>query len=239
MKSSPVRKIIRYLFLPFLGLALIGCGEKEVKKVAPATVAYHIGMGRAFYDRGEYARAVEMYQKAIVLDDRNPEAYLQLGIIYDDNLKDKKLAIGYYREFLSLAPDSEKAERVKAWITQCRKVLRGEAEAGAEEAPLPSPPSPPASLPSSSPGKKETAIPSPVPGKRTAPPPAESMPPSRTYTVREGDTLARIAQEVYGDRSAWGRIFEANREILSSPHALKPGQVLKIPASRSRAVIQM
>jgi nucleoid-associated protein YgaU len=54
--------------------------------------------------------------------------------------------------------------------------------------------------------------------------PAES-----TYTVRPGDTLSKIAKEKLGDANAYNEIFEANRDQLSDPNKIKPGQVLKIP----------
>jgi nucleoid-associated protein YgaU len=52
---------------------------------------------------------------------------------------------------------------------------------------------------------------------------------SRTYTVKSGDTLSRIAKEFYGDAQSYHRIFEANRDQLSDPDKIQPGQVLKIP----------
>jgi tetratricopeptide (TPR) repeat protein len=51
----------------------------------------------------------------------------------------------------------------------------------------------------------------------------------RSYTVQAGDTLSRISSNVYGVSSRWTEIFEANRDQLPSPNALKPGQVLRIP----------
>ena len=50
-----------------------------------------------------------------------------------------------------------------------------------------------------------------------------------TYTVKAGDTLSKIAQQSLGDGNAYMRIFEANRDQLSDPDKIKPGQVLKIP----------
>lgn len=49
------------------------------------------------------------------------------------------------------------------------------------------------------------------------------------YTVVAGDTLSRIARKVYGDGARWQAIFEANRDVLPRPDALRPGQVLRIP----------
>ena len=52
---------------------------------------------------------------------------------------------------------------------------------------------------------------------------------SQTYTVKAGDTLSKIAKELLGDASAYPSIFEANRDQLSDPDQIKPGQKLKIP----------
>lgn len=52
----------------------------------------------------------------------------------------------------------------------------------------------------------------------------------QTYTVKAGDTLSKIAKEHLGNASAYMAIFEANRDQLSNPDLIKPGQVLKIPA---------
>ncbi len=51
----------------------------------------------------------------------------------------------------------------------------------------------------------------------------------RTYTVRPGDTLSKIAREMYGNESEYRKIFEANRNQLSDPDRIKPGQKLVIP----------
>jgi nucleoid-associated protein YgaU len=49
------------------------------------------------------------------------------------------------------------------------------------------------------------------------------------YTVVSGDTLSGIAQQWYGDAGQWPRIFEANRDQISDPNLIFPGQVLRIP----------
>lgn len=50
----------------------------------------------------------------------------------------------------------------------------------------------------------------------------------KTYTVKAGDTLSKIAKEHLGDANAYMKIFEANRDQLSDPDLIKPGQVLKL-----------
>jgi nucleoid-associated protein YgaU len=53
---------------------------------------------------------------------------------------------------------------------------------------------------------------------------------AKTYTVKPGDTLSKIAKEHLGDANAYMKIFNANKDQLSDPDKIKPGQVLKIPA---------
>ena len=49
-----------------------------------------------------------------------------------------------------------------------------------------------------------------------------------TYTVVSGDNLTKIGQK-YG--VSWQQIYEANRDILSDPDKIQPGQELKIPGA--------
>jgi nucleoid-associated protein YgaU len=51
----------------------------------------------------------------------------------------------------------------------------------------------------------------------------------RTYTVKSGDSLSKIAKEHYGNAGDYMKIFEANRDKLSDPNKIQPGQELVIP----------
>ena len=51
----------------------------------------------------------------------------------------------------------------------------------------------------------------------------------QTYTVQSGDTLWKIAEEMYGNGSNYMKIFEANSELLENPDHILPGQELLIP----------
>lgn len=55
-------------------------------------------------------------------------------------------------------------------------------------------------------------------------------PESRFYTVKSGDTLSKIAKDMYGNANEYDKIFEANRPMLSHPDKIYVGQVLRIPA---------
>lgn len=65
-------------------------------------------------------------------------------------------------------------------------------------------------------------------GSSTAP---SSAPSGQTYTVKKGDSLSKIAKQVYGDAQQWRKIHEANRDIIENPDLIHPGQVLKLPGA--------
>ena len=49
------------------------------------------------------------------------------------------------------------------------------------------------------------------------------------YTVERGDSLSKIAKQVYGDAMKYPVIFEANKPMLKDVNLIYPGQVLRIP----------
>jgi len=52
---------------------------------------------------------------------------------------------------------------------------------------------------------------------------------AKTYTVKAGDTLGAIAKEHLGNAGAYMKIFELNKDQLTDPNKIKPGQVLRLP----------
>ncbi len=58
---------------------------------------------------------------------------------------------------------------------------------------------------------------------------AAAAPAAKTYTVKAGDTLSAIAKEHLGSAGAYMKIFELNKDQLSDPDKIKPGQVLRLP----------
>lgn len=59
------------------------------------------------------------------------------------------------------------------------------------------------------------------------------------YTVKRGETLPQIAAlpEVYAEASLWPLIYKANRDQISNPAVLWPGQVLRIPRNSDKGDI--
>ena len=62
-----------------------------------------------------------------------------------------------------------------------------------------------------------------------AAPSAPVAPKGRSYVVQKGDTLGKVAQDVYGQASRWTDIRDANKAALKGGIALKVGQELVIP----------
>ena len=49
------------------------------------------------------------------------------------------------------------------------------------------------------------------------------------HTVESGESLSKIAKHYFKDANKYMSIFNANKDILSNPDLIKPGQELKIP----------
>lgn len=58
--------------------------------------------------------------------------------------------------------------------------------------------------------------------------------PQRFHVVRRGETLWGIAQQELGNAARWPEIFAVNRDVISNPNVIFPGQVVSLP----RAPIQ-
>lgn len=51
----------------------------------------------------------------------------------------------------------------------------------------------------------------------------------KVHVVKEGESLWKIAKLELGNGANWNKIYEANKDIMKSPEALKTGMKLKIP----------
>jgi hypothetical protein len=51
----------------------------------------------------------------------------------------------------------------------------------------------------------------------------------KIITVKPGDSLSEIADSIYGDHTKYDKIFNANKNKISSPDDLTVGQKIKVP----------
>jgi nucleoid-associated protein YgaU len=68
---------------------------------------------------------------------------------------------------------------------------------------------------------------------------AKEKPLPTSHTVKRGETLPQIASQpdVYNDYRLWPLLYRANRDQVSDPKHIWPGQVLRIPRNQSREQI--
>lgn len=53
---------------------------------------------------------------------------------------------------------------------------------------------------------------------------------TKTYTVKSGDSLWRIAQNLLGSGSRYTEIYNLNKDKIKNPNLIYPGQVFTIPS---------
>ena len=51
----------------------------------------------------------------------------------------------------------------------------------------------------------------------------------KSYTIKKGDCLWKIAKQFYGNGSEWQKIYNANKSQISNPNLIYPNQVFIIP----------
>jgi nucleoid-associated protein YgaU len=68
-----------------------------------------------------------------------------------------------------------------------------------------------------------------IPYETDAPAATPASQAAKTYTVKAGDTLSKIAKQHYGNANLYMKIFEANKGLLKDPDKIQVGQVLNIP----------
>ncbi|MDE7272400.1 MAG: LysM peptidoglycan-binding domain-containing protein [Lachnospiraceae bacterium] len=90
--------------------------------------------------------------------------------------------------------------------------------------------------PETTPATPETPTPDVSTPETTTPTPTtpafpEQPSASDTYIVQRGDNLSRIAEKVYGDRTQWRKIYDANKDIIGKNYTIFANQTLVIPVS--------
>ncbi|HBN07639.1 MAG TPA: hypothetical protein DD435_02980 [Cyanobacteria bacterium UBA8530] len=71
------------------------------------------------------------------------------------------------------------------------------------------------------------------PAPQTTPQPASQPAPSSasSYSVRQGDSLWKIATATLGNGARWKEIWELNKDQITDPNRVFPGMVLKMPGA--------
>ena len=94
-------------------------GQKELLR-------YHYNLA-LIYDRSHQCeQAVVEYKKALELAPDDADVHYNLGIVYDECIKDKEKAIFHYQKYLELCPYALDARMVADWIIWANEDLEWE-----------------------------------------------------------------------------------------------------------------
>jgi tetratricopeptide (TPR) repeat protein len=185
---------------------------------------------------GNYAEAINLYEAALDGHASSADVHYKLALLYDDKMNDPLNALHHFKRFLTLAPAGKRAQEVKGFmkrdeltlltnLTGDSMVPRSElvrlnnenlnlrkqiSEHWVEQ-------------------KAATAAEKAGHGKDKPNEKRKRTGKEQSYTVKPGDTLASISRKFYKSSARWGRILDANSDVLSKPADLKPGQTLVIP----------
>ena len=227
-------------------LLIAGCGQKNGAQLDTADEKdTRVRKGLEQAGKKNWDEAISQFETALTKKPELGRPDLELAMIYQQYEKNYARAIYHYERYLEKRPLTEKRALIQDWIKQAKislaaetgvsagdvsgelvrltrenNLLRRQLEAAGGAAPatvanvrtiLTQPP---------------VSRPAPAP---VAPKPAEPVQADRTYKVRPGDTLSRIAGSVYGDAGKWRKIYDANRDKMKTETDIKVGQTLTIP----------
>jgi len=77
---------------------------------------YHYNLAVAYTEAKLYDDAIDAYNKSLEFSPDNPEAYYNLGLLYQNFRGDPIMAAAYYRKYLELKPFAGDRDEVKALI---------------------------------------------------------------------------------------------------------------------------
>ncbi|RKX42634.1 MAG: hypothetical protein DRP64_09535 [Verrucomicrobia bacterium] len=234
---------MRFIYLPLCIalLALCGCGKDAQSTEAKEERNPLIKQGQTYMEIKDYDKAEAAFKQAIENNPRMARPYLDLATIYHQYQPDYVSSIFYYKRYLELRPDSEKAEFIQEQVQKVqialanviltqsgavqaikeRDQLRQEnAELKRQLAAKPKATTRPKTATQIIPEKSVTET---IPKSATS---TQATP--QSYTVVSGDNLTRIANKFYGTDD-YEAIYQANRDHMKSPGDLRVGQTLIIP----------
>jgi LysM repeat protein len=238
-------------------LFLTGCDQLGMSGNSKQMVERHLEKAKRAYEQRDFKGAIEEYEGILRIQPDYARAHFQIAMIYNSNLNDYLNAAYHFQKFLDLNPNASEADLARSYLESARlqfaaSVPNSSGQGSPELVRLRSentalyrqiedlkrdivrlrgkttepPPAHKSGTTPSAPSGAGTPPPAVTPVKKPA---TKTAPAARTYTVKKGDGIQSIAERMYGDRSRWRDIIDANPELKGDPKSLKPGQVLNLP----------
>lgn len=213
---------IRFILLVGLLMALTGCAPAELRWRHDAGLVYDrlrlAGVDQVF--PAEFRSLEETLNRGAALlheedDDEAAEAFYQLawskGLLLEQNVTLERQRRAEARQ--KAAAEQRELERKRAIQEEQRRLAEEKARIEAEAA-------------------AEAEARKKMEKMRLA----KERPLVPYHTVKRGETLPQIAAQadVYNDNTLWPLLYRANRDQISDPRHIWPGQVLRIPRNASR-----
>lgn len=76
----------------------------------------HYNLGTIFLNNKQYKEAIREYENVLELRPADPDTHYNLGVLYDDFLKDREKALYHYQKYLAISPRSPDAKKVESYI---------------------------------------------------------------------------------------------------------------------------
>ena len=112
---------------PLLGIALAllvsSCDAPVAKKESLERTLPLMGQAAEFERGGDWVEATRLYEEVVAKDPSVALAFFHLGLLAHDNSQDYINAIFYYRHYLKMRPQAEKAQMVTERIQKAEQLL--------------------------------------------------------------------------------------------------------------------
>ncbi len=105
-----------------LGLSFSGCSPATDAKIDEQKDPHYL-KGRNRVSSLDYKGAIEEFEKALETNPRSAAAHFELGLLYEEQMKNFAAAIYHYERHLQLRPQSDYAEPVRQRIKACKSDL--------------------------------------------------------------------------------------------------------------------
>jgi tetratricopeptide (TPR) repeat protein len=99
--------------------------EDLTNKINMEKAIYHYNLAVAYVKAELYDEAIEEYKKSLTYNKNNPEAYYNLGLLYEDIRNNPEKAIWNYTKYTELAPEAPDKIEVERWIRDLNSQLQG------------------------------------------------------------------------------------------------------------------
>ena len=95
------------------GLAKAG---RISQKMMRENADMHYNLGTIFLQNKQYREAIKEYEQVLELRPSDPETHYNLGVLYDDYVRDREKALYHYQKYLSVNPKAPDAKKVETYL---------------------------------------------------------------------------------------------------------------------------